>query len=113
MMTQYEYLQTNKYESEVQIFISCNVLYIMTQYAYLWTNKFKREVQIFISSNVLYMTTTRIYDIINFKAIQDGVLRGYDTCENTIIKYIRQIASINTAVVCRRELHCLLLGICH
>ncbi len=56
-MTQYAYLRTNKFEREVQIFISCNVLYMMTQYAYLQTNKFVREVQLLISCNVLYMTT--------------------------------------------------------
>ncbi len=60
-MTQYGYLRTNKFEREVQNFISCNVLYMMMQYPYLRTNKFKREVQIFISSNVLYMTTQYTY----------------------------------------------------
>jgi hypothetical protein len=60
-MTQYGYLQTNKFEREVQIFISCNVLYMMTQYTYLRTNTFKREVQIFISCNVLYMMTQYAY----------------------------------------------------
>ncbi len=55
------YLRTNKFEREVQIFISCDVLYMKTQYAYLQTNKFKREVQVFISSNVLYMTTQYAY----------------------------------------------------
>ena len=61
MMTQYGYLRANKFEREVQFFISCNVLYIMTQYTYLRSNKFKHEVQIFISSNVLYMTTQYVY----------------------------------------------------
>ena len=54
---QYAYLRTNKFKRETQIFISCNVLYMMTQYPYLGNNKFEREVQIVISCNVLYMTT--------------------------------------------------------
>ena len=61
MMTQYGYLRTNKFEREVQIFISCKVLCIMTQYTYLRTNKFEREVQILTISNVLYMTMQYVY----------------------------------------------------
>jgi hypothetical protein len=76
MMMQYGYLRSNKFEREVKIFISCNVLYMMTQYVYLRTNKFKHEVQIFISSNVFYMTMQYAYLRYNIKEIQDGVLRG-------------------------------------
>ena len=60
-----EWRSTRIYElinlCEIQIFISCNVLYMMMQYAYLRTNKFKRELQILFSSNVFYMTTQYAY----------------------------------------------------
>ena len=45
MMTQYVYLQTNKFEHEVQILISCNVLYMATQYAYLQNSKIKGDTR--------------------------------------------------------------------
>ena len=93
MMKQYGYLRTNKFERVVQIYISCNVLYMMTQCAYLQTNKFKREVQIFISSNVLYMTTQ----------VRPVLLQGqFTTCEtHDPSNVVEDIARLNNLILTR------------